>query len=209
MKTKFKLKHLTGIYILLGLVIAFVPENTTFPFRLTSEEMMDEIQGGSEFIHPDELADMIINKDPSFQLIDIRTPDEFQKFCLPGALNIPQSKILSDNWADVLDQDIKMNILYSNGNTRAHESWMIIRQLGFENNYILQGGLNYWAETILNPQKPSDSSPNDELAKYDFRKGASQYFGNTPAAAETGNKVSAPERQIKRKKKKKAPEGGC
>lgn len=50
---------------------------------------------------------------------------------------------------------------------------MITRQLGHENNYVLQGGLNYWAETIINPHAPRSTSSDDEFAKYDFRKGAS------------------------------------
>lgn len=31
---------------------------------------------------------------------------------------------------------------------------MITRQLGYQNNYVLMGGLNYWAEAIINPEPP-------------------------------------------------------
>jgi hypothetical protein len=49
---------------------------------------------------------------------------------------------------------------------------MITRQLGYTNNFVLEGGLNYWFDNILNPQKPSSTSPDEEFAKYDFRKSA-------------------------------------
>ena len=201
---------LTTVLLGFGLIIAFVPENTTKPFRLTASEMLNEVQYGTELIHPDELADWLINNDPSIQLIDIRSADEFDNFHLDGAINIPLNQILDDEWVDFLDQDIKMNILYSNGTTRAHEAWMISRQLGYENNTVLMGGLNYWTETILNPNKPKSTSPDDEIAKYEFRKGASQYYGGAPdkSSPNTENKSKKPTIK-RRKKKKKVPDGSC
>jgi hypothetical protein len=32
----------------------------------------------------------------------------------------------------------------------------------------LQGDLNNWYETILNPQKPASTMTDEELAKYEF-----------------------------------------
>ncbi len=209
MKNIRPLTLLSHVVIILGLIIGMVPENTTLPYKLTAEEMLEEVQEGTEYIHPDELAEWLINKDPLIQLIDVRLPEEYETYHLPAAINIPFHSILSDEWVNYLDQDIKMNILYSNGTPRAHEAWMILRQLGFENNYVLQGGLNYWAETILNPGKPPLTSPDDEIAKYNFRKSAGMVFGGTPVTTSSTHKSSSPKPAIKRKKKKKAPEGGC
>ncbi|MBT3300443.1 MAG: rhodanese-like domain-containing protein [Candidatus Marinimicrobia bacterium] len=203
------LKRLTAILFGLGLVIAFVPENTTKQYKLTAGEMLTEIQFGTEMVSSDELADWLINKDPSIQLIDIRTPKEYEQFHLDNAINIPLNQILEDEWVDYVDQGIKMNIFYSNGTTLSHEAWMITRQLGYENNYVLQGGLNYWTETILNPSIPSPYSADDEIAKYEFRKGASQYFGGDVKSSTSQSKSKASKPKIKRKKKKKAPQGGC
>jgi rhodanese-related sulfurtransferase len=171
--------------------------------------MLNEVKYRSEMVSSDELADWMVNQDPSIQLIDIRTPKEFDQFHLENALNIPLSQILDEEWIDFLDQGIKMNILYSNGTTLAHEAWMISRQLGYENNYVLQGGLNYWTETILNPSAPSPYSADDEIAKYEFRKGASQYFGGEMKSTNESKKTKTDKPIIKRRKKKKAPQGGC
>ncbi|NOZ07723.1 MAG: rhodanese-like domain-containing protein [FCB group bacterium] len=200
----------SAILILLGLVIAMVPENTTRPYKLTPQQMVEEISIGTEMIQPDELADWLINNDPTLQLIDVRDPDAFDQFHLPGAVNIPLKDLLSDEWVDYLDQDVKMNVLYSNGTTKAHNCWMILDQLGYENNYVLQGGLNYWVETILNPQKPGAAVSDDELARYDFRKGASQALGGgIQTASPAVDKPKKAKPPVKRRKKKKAPEGGC
>ena len=76
---------------------------------------LSEVNTRTQYITPDAVADMIIKKDPSLQLIDVRSQDEFEKFSLPGAINIPFNDLLSDQYTDILNQDVKMNIFYSNG----------------------------------------------------------------------------------------------
>jgi sulfur-carrier protein adenylyltransferase/sulfurtransferase len=207
------LHYLTLVLMILAIVIAFVPANTTRPYKLTAEQLLTEIRTGTQFISPDEVADKIIQKDPSIQLIDVRNPREFDQFSLPGAINIPLQDILSENWVDVLNQGTKMNIFYSNGSTEANEAWLLTRQLGYQNNYVLQGGLNYWMETVLNPSKPGTISSNDEIARYDFRKAASMALGGgdvtaiSPAAS--SGKAPAQRPGVVPVKKKKKAAGGC
>lgn len=200
---------LASVLIPLGIIIAAVPENTTTPFKLTAEELLEEVREGTQFVSSDEIADLLVQKDPSLQLIDVRSQAEFEKYSLPGSINIPISDLLSEEWSDYLDQGVKMNVFYSNGNLKANEAWMITRQLGYENNYALQGGLNYWAETILNPQAPKSVLADDEIAKYDFRKGASAALGGGSMVAIGSDAKSTPKPKIKKRKKKKKVAGGC
>jgi rhodanese-related sulfurtransferase len=206
------LHYLTIVLLILGTIIALVPQNTTHPYKLTASELLAEIRSGTQFIAPDEVADQIIRKDPSIQLIDVRNPREFDQYSLPGAINIPLQNILSENYHDILNQSTKMNILYSNGSTEANEAWLLTRQLGFQNNYVLQGGLNYWVETILNPEKPGMMASNDELARYDFRKAASSALGGSASAsvaATTVKEPASPKPGVVPVKKKKKASGGC
>jgi rhodanese-related sulfurtransferase len=195
----------------LGLIIAAVPQNTTHPYKLTASQLLEEANGRQQFFSPDELADKLVNKDPSIQLIDVRDQDEFEKYSLPGAVNIPLSDLLNNQWTDVLNQDVKMNIFYSNGTVEANQAWMITRQLGYENNYVLEGGLNYWVETIMNPAKPASTSPNEEMARYDFRAAAGSALGGGGAvqlSAPADQGAGAKPALIKKAGKKKAA-GGC
>lgn len=206
------LKMLAIAIIPLGLIIAAVPENTTRPYKLTAEELLTEVSEGRQFMAPDEIAQMLIDKDPSLQLIDIRNAGEFEKFSLPNAINIPLENLLNPDFEEVLNQDVKLNVFYSNSSTAANQAWMITRQLGYKNNYVLQGGLNYWAETIMNPEKPAETSPNEEIAKYNFRMGASQALGGgaaVSAESTSTSKSSAPKPVIQKNKKKKGASGGC
>jgi rhodanese-related sulfurtransferase len=194
----------------MGLIIAAVPQNTTKPYKLTAEELLSEVSTRTQYVTPDAVADMIIKKDPSLRLIDVRSQDEFEKFSLPGAINIPVPDLLSDQHTDILDQDIKMNIFYSNGTLTANEAWMITRQLGYNNNFVLEGGLNYWFEAIMNPQKPASTSSDEEFAKYDFRKSAGQALGGggvVQSAQDQGTASVKP--VVKSAPKKKKAAGGC
>ena len=200
---------LASFIIPLALIIAAVPSNTTRQYKLTADELLEKAVSYEQYVHPDAVADMLINEDPYIRLIDVRTPDQYDKFSLPDAINIPLSDLLSDEYKDVLDQDVKMNVFYSNGSLKANEAWMITRQLGYRNNYVLQGGLNYWAETIMNPEKPSDTSPDEELAKYNFRKGASMALGGEVTETEKAEIKVPPKPIITSKPKKKRVAGGC
>jgi sulfur-carrier protein adenylyltransferase/sulfurtransferase len=194
----------------LGLIIAAVPQNTTRPYKLTATQMLEEVTTRTQFISPEILADMIVKKDPTLQLIDVRSQDEFEKFSLPGAINIPVADLLSEKYNETINQDVKMNVFYSNSTLTANEAWMLTRQLGYSNNYVLEGGLNYWFETILNPQKPASTSADEEFAKYDFRMGASQALGGGVVVAKpaVGNTPAA-KPPIKALPKKKKAAGGC
>lgn len=194
----------------MGLIIAAVPQNKTKPYKLTAEQLLGEVNTRTQYVTPDAVADMIIKKDPTLRLIDVRSQDEFEKFSLQGAINIPVTDLLSEKYAEILNQDGKMNVFYSNGTLNANEAWMVTRQLGYNNNFVLEGGLNYWFDAILNPKKPASTSPNEEFAKYDFRKSAGAALGGGSAAqpVQEQNAASAKPVIIAGPKKKKAA-GGC
>jgi len=206
-----KPRTLLALFIIpMGLIIAAVPQNKTKQYKLTADELLTEVNTRTQYVMPDDVADMIIKKDPTLRLIDVRSQDEFEKYSLPGAINIPVTDLLSDQYTDILNQDVKMNVFYSNGSLTANEAWMITRQLGYNNNFVLEGGLNYWFEAILNPQKPATTSSDEEFAKYDFRKSAGQDLGgggSVQSVQEQGAPSAKP--AIKSAAKKKKASGGC
>lgn len=203
------LYFVTILFVTLGLVMAAIPANTTHPYKLEPAQLLEQVNSGIQYYSPDEVANMIINKDPSFLLIDVRAQDEYEKYHLPGAINIPASDILAEEWVDYLHQDVRNNIFYSNSTVKANEAWMITVQLGYMNNYVLQGGLNYWAETIMNPKAPAMTSPDEEIAKYNFRKGAGMELGGGTAAAQSAEQPVTSLPKITPRPKKKRTQGGC
>jgi len=165
------------------------------------------------YINTDVLADRMVNQDPVLLLIDTRTTEEFEKYSLPNAVNIPLSHIFNEELNPYLDQDVYDVVLFSNDNFTADEAWLIGNRMGYQRLYVLDGGLNAWFETIIEPELPKETMSREAFELYAFRKAAGKYFGvaNDTVEIETEvKKVPAPKKVVtKPKKKKKMPEGGC
>lgn len=206
---------ITGVLFLLGLILLFLPHKKNTK-ELSPEKLLLSITNEDRFFTPDDVARLIISEDPSIQLIDVRKPEEYQKYSLPGALNIPLSAILDKDengdliWAGYFDDENKTTILYSNGSVYANQAWMLTKRLDFKHNYVMKGGLNQFFEDIILVSKPKNSAPESAHHIYQFRKGAAQFFGGGKSDAvvnsETAPVIKTPP---PKKKEKVVEEGGC
>ena len=162
------------------------------------------------YISTDKLADRIINQDPTLLLVDTRSEGEYDEYTLPNAINIPLDKFFDEELNGFVNQDIYDVILYSNDNFYANEVWMLGNRLGYKNLYVLEGGLNEWFNTIIDPKKPKETDSQKEFELYSFRKAAGMYFGVGVPKTEAKTEKKPTKKVITvKKKKKRVPEGGC
>lgn len=195
------------VLVCLGFIAAILPQKKNSSIELDAKQLLSEIQLETYVISIDEMANAMINNDPEYQLIDVRTKEEYEKFSLPGAMNIPLDNLFDEEWAPYIDQVARKNVFYCNGTTQASEAWMLTRQKGFQNNYILKGGLNNWFATIIEPEEPSSVSGEEAIFSYHARLGAKQFFTGAGAADNSSSKKKAKKPVPRRKKKMVA--GGC
>jgi rhodanese-related sulfurtransferase len=196
--------------LLVGFLVMFLPNTEPFKHVINEKELLYEANKVGRYISTDEVAKAVIENDPSFLIIDLRTPAEFNHFSIDGAINIPYAKIMDESNADYFDQDIYTTVLYSNGSSLADQAWTRLRSYDYKGNRVLKGGLNEWYTTILNPKKPSDIELTGLKAdQYKFRKGASIYFTGAQmvGAGTSSSKPKSSKPLVKRKKK--AVSGGC
>lgn len=165
------------------------------------------------YITTDNLADRMVNQDPVLLLIDTRTMEEFEKYSLPNAVNVPLSQMFEEELNPYLNQDIYDIVLFSNDNFTADEAWLLGNRMGYQRLYVLEGGLNAWFETIIEPKSPNETMPREAYELFSFRKAAGKYFGVANDTVEIQTEVKkkpVPKKVVtKPKKKKKMPEGGC
>ena len=200
-----------GVLILLGLIIALSPDKPSVSERISSKDLMEQLQQGAIFVQADELAHWIIDKDPGIQLVDIRSNEDYKKYHIPGNIHLPFERINDASALEILDDD-KMIILASNGNTRAGQAWILLKQMGFQEVYILAGGLNHWVNVFNNPQPPEGAYSDDETFIYEFRKaaGAAMMGRSLTVKEDDAQKSMKPKPVVrKRKKVKKAVDEGC
>jgi rhodanese-related sulfurtransferase len=208
---------LIALMFLLALGLVLLPEHTNFKER-QALELSQAINNDSRYVSTDQIASRIIRDDPTLLLIDVRDSASYNRFSLEGAVNIPLEQLLAkenETWFKNPASDI---VFYSNGDILAEKAWLITFRKGYDNLYIMKGGLNRWAETILLAPKPKESAPREELDLYQFRMAAALYFRGGEVEEAVGSPVqssTAPE--VKPKKTVKvAPstqslesEGGC
>jgi len=177
--------------------------------QVPAATFLNDIHSNNRFLSSDEIAKRIIEGDPMVFLVDVRAVEEYNNYSLPGSINIPLKDLLLDDWAGYLDQDIVDVIFYSNDDVFSEEAWALCKQQGFKNIYVLDGGLNTWFETIMQPKEPGELASTAEFDLFSFRTGASIYFGSgSTAVAVEAKPVKKKTIPVKKKAKREA-EGGC
>lgn len=197
----------------LGTGALFLPEKIHTK-EVSPEQLFYEMNNPSKFVTTDQVARLIIEGDPTIMLIDTRSYDQYEAYSLPGAMSVPLEELIDSTgaidqlWEDYLGIEDMNTLLFSNGDVCADQAWVLCTRLGLKNMFVMKGGLNKWVETILQPVPPTESAPSEEFALYDFRKGASMYFGGGGSIEVETQTISEPVPQV-RKKKKTVIEGGC
>lgn len=207
---KAEYKFLAIILVLLAAGLVLLPKYEKHE-GINPEILLGNAVSSERYISTDELAEKIINQDPSFLLIDVRSEESYAKYSIPNSINIPLAKLLDEDSESYLNQDEFDVVLFSNDNFYANQAWLLCNRLEFKNIRVLNGGINTWFNTIINPTKPTENQAAVDFELYSFRKAASMYFGVfymdqviTPA------KKTAPKKVVTvKKKKKKVAEGGC
>jgi len=182
---------LAFVPILLSLLLAILPDksnsidNNRIKKHLksgkytgvTPNDLLLESVNTNRFMQPDELAHVIIGKDPSYLLVDLRDSLQFDKFTLPEAINIPYKNVLKEENEAYFDSDAYKVVLFSNGTIVSDQTWMLLRRAGKKNIKVLNGGLNEFYQLYLNPPKPLESEPQEAFENYSFRKAVGTFLG--------------------------------
>ena len=83
-------------------------------------------------------------------LIDVREPEEFELAQIEGSILIPLSEF--EDHIDELDKD-KSYILHCKKGARSEKAADILKQNGFKDIQLLDGGIVKWAEDIEKTMK--------------------------------------------------------
>jgi rhodanese-related sulfurtransferase len=197
---------LAAILLLLGLGLIFLPERN-HPEEASPRALLSDLRNPSRFISVDKVAEMIIDKDPTLLLVDVRSLYDNMDYSLPGAHCIPLEEILMYDWIDSLAYNQSKIVLFSNSDILSDQAWMILKREKYNNIHVMKGGLNYWFNTIIQPVPPAETAPDEEIDLYQFRKGASIYF--TGGNVNVDQDINAEPIVVRKKNKNQVVEGGC
>lgn len=135
-----------------------------------------------EYISVLELATEIKNKE-HLQLFDLRSDSSYSAFHIPTAKNVSTAQLLK------LKPDSKTKtVLYSRDENLSIQSFLILKEIGTANLFVLKGGIRDWYDRILYPKIPILVPETDkELANQ--IKSISAFYGGRPVRTEEENSL--------------------
>ena len=119
------------------LIVLALPGNRSF--RLSGEMVLDQIGQNTHIISVQKFKELK-SGDQGVQLLDLRAANEFENGHLPEAINMPVESL---NTADIhrffegIDAEC---VLYSGETYQANKQWILFRQMGIENIFVLETG---------------------------------------------------------------------
>lgn len=174
------------------LLLVLPPQPRNKWFETGADEILDEMAQRKHYICPDHAAFSIMQgKDHPVLLVDVRDPEDYQRFTLPGAINIPLDEILHRGWRPVLESHDYQVAFFSYSDTHAEEAWLIARRTGLSDLKVLEGGLNDFLYSIFLEEIEVERERPDclEIHTIRFRGEARDYFQSGKAVKEAEKTV--------------------
>ena len=96
-------------------------------------------------IHPSTLTQDAVS---DIQILDVRTPAEFEEIHIPGAKLAPLDSLDPKKIMAAFDPERRVHVVCRSGN-RAKQAIAKLEAAGMENAVLVEGGMLAWAETEL------------------------------------------------------------
>ena len=97
-------------------------------------------------INMDEAITMM-EEESGYIILDVRTPEEFADKHIPGAINVPNETIGTEEISELPDKD-QLILVYCRSGNRSKQASEKLAALGYTNVYEF-GGINDWpGETV-------------------------------------------------------------
>ncbi len=198
-------EKITIILLSCGLILALLPLTGNRSFTVSPQKLITEALDEKSFFTADQVARFVATEDTSVLLIDLRSPEEFNKFNIPGSVNIPYTSFIEIAPGTITGKGNMKNILYSNGDIDANSAWIIAKGLKINNIYVMKGGLNEWFSKVMNSRFSGERISARENALFENRRRAGQIFTEMNSLPDSLKRKYFEARNVAAKKL----DGGC
>ena len=169
-------KEISLLLILLSLILALLPLSANRSLSEEPADLLAEVISDDVSLTADEVAEFIVREDPSSSLIDLRPEAEYREKAIPGAINVPWAEFIKsdpDRWLG--NREVR-TVFYSTGNTEADYALVFARGMGYDNCYIMDGGIAEWERTISDTEFTGERITARENALYETRRRAGEMY---------------------------------
>jgi rhodanese-related sulfurtransferase len=196
------------LVIVIGLLTLNWPD---LEYKRSPEEMVEVILQEEDLVYPEDLVMIVEYEEPGYAIIDLRSPYDYIKGHINGAVNIPVNSILDKENLKTFNQyitDSVTMVFYGKDQLEANGPWMILKQMGFDNIKVLMGGYHYFTTG------PLDIYDMPEIPAYLVEEPAYDFYGimEEMGSVDFTGGADIPQTEVvtpARKKKASVVEGGC
>jgi rhodanese-related sulfurtransferase len=132
---------------ILGVDLGYAPvySNAVGAIVVAANVLQNKLDGLFEGISAHELHEMLDKGGEEYVFLDVRTPQEYETAKIPGFDLIPLVNL--KRRIDEILPDRKI-ILVSQSGARAYQAALILKNHGFKEIKILEGGLRMWPYSL-------------------------------------------------------------
>jgi rhodanese-related sulfurtransferase len=129
-----------------------------------------------EFISAPDLAQRIMGGDRDLRVFDLRTPDAFAQFHVPGARRSTAASLAGEP----LTPQTRV-VLYADARATIVEALQVLGQRNHRDVLVLREGMYEWLSRVHEPRLAS-SPTTEERAEFERAAEMSRFFGGVPRA---------------------------
>jgi len=129
-----------------------------------------------EFISAPDLAQRIMSGDRDLRVFDLRTPDAFAQFHVPGAHRATAASLAGEPLTPQTHV-----VVYADARPTIVEALQALEKRNHRDVLVLREGLYEWLSRVQEPRLASSPTP-EERAEFERAAEMSRFFGGVPRA---------------------------
>lgn len=155
------------LFVLIGFVSFTPSKQELIQMRIAEAERQKKCV--FKEISADKLAYELIHNYYTINLIDVRSPEKYEEFHIPLAINIPIDSMQNREWENIFKQQYKTNIFYADVDTMAKKACLLARFIGNSENYILKETTPEFRDLYFSFNTEATDSLKESINIYEFR----------------------------------------
>ncbi|MGC9355707.1 MAG: YeeE/YedE thiosulfate transporter family protein, partial [Mariniphaga sp.] len=125
-----------ALFVVLGVVALLPGEKEIINSRIAEAKRQQTCV--FKEMSADKLASEIVSEYYVLNIIDVRTPEEYEAYHLPLAINIPFDQMMERQYEPIFKQRLKTNVFYADSDTLVRMACLKAKYIGKSENYILK-----------------------------------------------------------------------
>ena len=158
-------------------IVAFMPSKEAIIYNRIAEAQRQQSCVFKE-ITADKLANEIVYNYYAINLIDVRSPEAFEAYHLPMAINVPFDQILDRQYEGLFKQRLRTNIFYADNDTLVRMACLKAKFVGKSENLILQESSTEFRAMFFEVEPPRADALKNEMDIYNFRTQSAMQMEN-------------------------------